>query len=1844
MRTRRSRIGVLCAVVCMVGAPGYSGEMSRATREATGPRRAGDASEVQAGAVELPPAQRADVAEVLGVWNGDEGQVTWRVSSAWGTAGFFVYRIDPVSGVETRLNSQLVPVMFGQADTTYALADPAAREGGAGTYRLEEVEMSGVLLDLGVYTVVFVPPAPIPENQAPTLRAPSLRRDAPPPASTSSVLRVTLQKEGLYGVGLESIATGMGLPLEEVQNLAEADSICIQSQGRPVPTLHDAGRNRLVFHGQPTPSWYARDAAYLISVGEGCAMPRQDPGATNGATVVPVQLRIEEDRLPLDSVVQMPEDFYYWDYVISTTNPASNQVDFALSLDGYAGGALRLTVDVQGWSKTSAQNPDHHAEFSLNGTPVGTLAFDDQHTATAELSIPGGLASNGLNVLTVRGALPTNYTHSYFVVDGVTAEYDWSISPGPAGMYFQAGEATSLSAQAFTDPLVIALDWERWFPVWVADEFGELPGKAWAVAEGNEAFAVIEAGAVPMLDPEPAAADAWFMAETNEIDYLVIVSRALAGAAQELADYRAGQGYRVGVATFEDICDLLFDGLRDPEAIRELMSMAASAWPAPPQLAVLAGSGHYDYLGSLSNEVNHLPPMLTQTFDGFFASDELLGDCGGDDLPEVAIGRLPAQTAAELTAMIAKIKTYESEFGAAWQNEWTFAADPYDYLAGDFPGSNVRLADGVDSPYTVAMQFDLDSTPIGTARANWMGRFNAGSGFMHYTGHGSSTKYSSQGLMTTTDIQAMTNARPAVVVALCCLSGRFEAPGVNSMSEALLQRAGGGAVAAWASSGMSRNGPATDLAEAVYRDVIEEGSGTLGLSILRARRELPEDLFNRDTFATFNLMGDPALRIAGNTGGHPEPLAIAPVFAEVAAQSATVGVAMAFTVGATGAPPPVLALFATTATTGYVFSAETGQLTYTPTAGDIGLQTFSFTASNTAGQATQTVEVAVAAALQMEVSAGAIRVREAGEGRFYVRLTAAPTGTVVVGVSHHAGDTNLTVKTGAVRAFTPANWGTWQVVTLAAEPDANAVSETATFQLVAAGLETQLVAAATLDSDIGQNLALASGGAAITGTQANQLAQVIDGVHTSSANYGYTVWTNEPPGTMTLDLQVPATLSRVRVLGWDWNQRTHRYRIEASADGANWSVLADGSGEDRQGWDDWAAGAQEVRYLRYTGLTNSAGAIEALAEWEVYGQARTVPVASKAVVNVREGGEGRFFVRLAAAPTGTVVVGVSRSGGDTNLTVKSGSARVFTPTTWSTWQAVTLAAAEDGNTADETASIRISMPGEADRFVSAVALDDDLGQNLALASGGATIAGTQANQLGLLIDGVHTSSANYGYTVWTNEPPGTMTLDLQAPSTVSRVRILNWEWSHRTHRYRIESSPDGVSWTLRADASGEDRHGWDDWAVNAGSIRYLRYTGLTNSADRIEALVEWEVYGERPPLPQAEISKAFVNVREGGEGRFFVRLASAPAGNIVVYAAHSGGDTNVVVKSGSTRSFTPANWSIWQAVTLSAGEDGNSTDETAEIRISSPGVADQVVTAVALDDDLGQNLALASNGATITGWKANQMGQLIDGVHTSSANYGYTVWTNEPPGTMTLDLQAEATVTRMRLANWDWSHRTHRYQIECSLDATNWMVLADASGEDRQGWDDWAVTNGAMRYLRFTGLVDSSGAIQALVEWEVYGEQPVLAKVGRISSATPIKSPAVQPQAVAEIESESGLDATAIWPVTVVTSDGGPEDPAGWAAVDGDLETGWTGREGAGGWYIAIGYGETVVATHLAVEVMEGSATGMQCLFSLDGEEWTEWTEAAPEERRAFNYLWLLFTAEDASAAVPRVMEIRPEP
>ena len=274
--------------------------------------------------------------------------------------------------------------------------------------------------------------------------------------------------------------------------------------------------------------------------------------------------------------------------------------------------------------------------------------------------------------------------------------------------------------------------------------------------------------------------------------------------------------------------------------------------------------------------------------------------------------------------------------------------------------------------------------------------------------------------------------------------------------------------------------------------------------------------------------------------------------------------------------------------------------------------------------------------------------------------------------------------------------------------------------------------------------------------------------------------------------------------------------------------------------------------------------------------------------------------------------------------------------------------------------------------------------------------------------------------------------------------------------------------------------------------------------------------------------------------------------------------------------------------------------------------------------------------------KAYNLDRAIDGVHTSSANYGRAVWTNVPPGTMTLDLQESTAVTRVRLLNYDWDFRIHRYTIESSLDGSAWSPLVDASEGLHAGWEEWA-TNRTARYLKLTGLSNSASANVAIAEWEVYGTRSM--PVAR--RADPARMARAMPGTVANenldlgglAEAEEAFDGVGFANPAVWARSGAGDWHAAPELVDGDGVRPWTGDPEALSWAIALDFGESLPLRNLDIlfagepwpEIGRMGTDDLLEWFDLDG------IADGPVSCRA---IYLYFRGE-GSGTPPSVREVR---
>jgi len=336
--------------------------------------------------------------------------------------------------------------------------------------------------------------------------------------------------------------------------------------------------------------------------------------------------------------------------------------------------------------------------------------------------------------------------------------------------------------------------------------------------------------------------------------------------AQRLSDLRAAQGLTALVVDLGDVMDLYSDGVYDPAAIQRFLADALHSWVTPPRYVVLAGKGTYDYRNLFGLSSNLMPPLLVATEAGLAPADSLfgdfdgLGDLEGDGVPAVAIGRIPAVTAAEMGAYVDKVAAYENDPGGAWTSQALLAADDAD-LGGDFPASSDALAATLPSGLAIS-RVDADPAQMPASRSQLQAALRQGQVLMSYVGHGGLDRLDSEGLLVTSDVAQLGNApRLPVLTALTCLISQFAYPTVTSLGEELVLRGNGGAIAVYGPTWLSYNTPASALGAYLLPQLAAPGSGRLGDRLLRGLNAYATAGGDRGMLRLYTLLGDPALAL-----------------------------------------------------------------------------------------------------------------------------------------------------------------------------------------------------------------------------------------------------------------------------------------------------------------------------------------------------------------------------------------------------------------------------------------------------------------------------------------------------------------------------------------------------------------------------------------------------------------------------------------------------------------------------------------------------------------------------------------------------------------------------------------------------------------------------------------------------------------------------------------------------------------------------------------------------------------------------------------------------------------------
>jgi len=339
-------------------------------------------------------------------------------------------------------------------------------------------------------------------------------------------------------------------------------------------------------------------------------------------------------------------------------------------------------------------------------------------------------------------------------------------------------------------------------------------------------------------------------------DFVIISHGDFIDSLSSLETLRRSQGLSVGVVDIEDVYDEFNFGMKSPQALKDFLSHAGSSWSRQPRFVLLVGDASYDPRNFLGyGELDFVPTKLIDTVHLETASDDWFVDFDNDGLPEMAIGRLPVQTAEEAATVVSKMIGYEK---SGEKKEALLVADRVDRAGDfDFDAASEEVRALLPTPILVRKIFRGQFSSDAQAKAELLGGINQGPLLVNFMGHGSLEVWRG-GLLTTDDAENLINGlHLPLFVNMTCLNGFFQAPYADSMAEALLKAQGGGAIAIWASSGMTQPGGQLKVNKELVRQLFNGENVTIGEAAMKAKRAV----IDQDIRRTWILFGDPATRL-----------------------------------------------------------------------------------------------------------------------------------------------------------------------------------------------------------------------------------------------------------------------------------------------------------------------------------------------------------------------------------------------------------------------------------------------------------------------------------------------------------------------------------------------------------------------------------------------------------------------------------------------------------------------------------------------------------------------------------------------------------------------------------------------------------------------------------------------------------------------------------------------------------------------------------------------------------------------------------------------------------------------
>ena len=679
--------------------------------------------------------------------------------------------------------------------------------------------------------------------------------------ASSRALKIGISQAGWYQVtGQDLIDHGLGT--------ADPTRLQLFADGQQIPlVIRGLARSRSLVP-QSTVEFYATgidtqwtgERSYWLAAGTS-AGKRVGKVSAEASDAAPASFAFTVASAP--KVIYFPAlmngnpDNKYFGPIVSTdaTAPTTLALD-VINPDAAPAGQAALDVAVQG-----VMDGAHVVAVLLNGTQVGQVQFDSQELGTAHLLLDQSTSliegSNQISLWAEGGDLDLSLVASVgltywrkYVADGDTLSMT---APGDS----------RLVVSGFNSPNIRVMD--------VTDTENPYELSAAVQSDGTSGYSVttdvagagvrnllaFTDGAIASPDSlETDSPSSWHSAD-KAANLVVLTNAAVTGALQPLVKLRQGQGYVVAVVDVEDVYDEFSFGNKTPQALRDFLALASSTWRKRPGFVLLAGSASADPRNFLGyGDFDLVPTEFVDATYNYAASDDWLVDFNNDGLPDLAIGRLPVRDSTQAAAVVQKLVGYAGTAGADWRRTAVLVSDTAtsDF---DFPAASTAVAAQIPTSMFLTQIFRGDFADDTAAHAAVVGAFDQGALLVNYMGHSSETAWDGN-LLSMDDVPLLTNgAKLPFVSSMTCWTGWFADPYGETLGESLLKTPQGGAIAVWASSGMTESAGQQTMDAAFMQLLFAAKKPTIGQAVAAAKAAT-SDL---DVRRTWILLGDPTTRL-----------------------------------------------------------------------------------------------------------------------------------------------------------------------------------------------------------------------------------------------------------------------------------------------------------------------------------------------------------------------------------------------------------------------------------------------------------------------------------------------------------------------------------------------------------------------------------------------------------------------------------------------------------------------------------------------------------------------------------------------------------------------------------------------------------------------------------------------------------------------------------------------------------------------------------------------------------------------------------------------------------------------